>query len=722
MEMMMTKVRTNHGRWGTPIAMTLDELADVMRSERRSAIVQQMADRAADARRYDELTGCRELTGYQELSGRHELAGCCELTGRRALKGRDRLPYLIFSSLFSRRGVHDFRQPTGLVLLSISLGDDSLEASLLRKHAEQLPQTVMAFTGVSRRTLKIVARCTPADGMLPADSFAYLRFLKQAQQQAARYFEAMLGCRIPLVEESLTRGCRMSQDAALYYNREAVPLTVISGLEELRRQYPLARTDRRGNCESEPSAADIERQRTDYYACVDRAWEETDATDDDAVSQERFMVRLAELCRKSGLPEEASVRRTGNYSRWRMDTDTVRKIFRTVYTKKPEGRPWSQLLPKERMARKVKDFFDRRYELRYNVMKQIEEFRPKGVDYHPWQPLSERDILRLAQEEMMDCGATWPIGVEQYARSSLSRNYNPVHEFLAGCGQWDQRRDYIGQLARRVPCSHPHWQRLFHRWFLGMVAGWLGRSRDYGNAVVPLLVGRQGCRKSTFCKLVLPHSLREYYIDDLKLDNAEQAERVLSRMALVNIDEYNAKTDREQAKIKRLLTERDVQVRRMRSDQYIMLQRMASFIATTNERQPLTDTSGSRRYLCVEVTGTIDTVSPLNYQQLYAQALYELDHGEAYYMSPEEERMMEDYNQRFQNTSTAEILLSSYYQPAARQKNHFMRAVDILADLQQRTRGSDRPNMQRLVKALKAQHFEYGALDGQRGWYAVKRE
>jgi hypothetical protein len=55
------------------------------------------------------------------------------------------------------------------------------------------------------------------------------------------------------------------------------------------------------------------------------------------------------------------VRRTGNYSRWRMDTDTVRKIFRTVYTKKPEGRPWSQLLPKERMARKVKDFFDRRY-------------------------------------------------------------------------------------------------------------------------------------------------------------------------------------------------------------------------------------------------------------------------------------------------------------------------------------------------------------------------
>ena len=688
----MTKIKTKHGHWGTPIAMPLDKLADAMRSERRLKVVEQLAERAATA------------------------------SAGSALKGRDSQPILIFSSLFSRKGVHDFCQPTGLVLLSIDLGGDSREASLLRRRAEQLPQTVMAFTGASRRTLKIIARCTPADGKLPADSIAYLRFLKQAQQQAARYFEAMLGRHIPLVEESLTRGCRMSQDSALYYNAEAQPVTVISGLGELQRQYPLARTDRNGNCESEPLAADIERQRADYYACVDRAWEETDADDDDAVSQERFMVRLAELCRQSALPEESCVQRTGNYSRWHMDIDTVRRIFRTVYKKRPEGRPWSQLSEKERVARKLKEFFDRRYELRFNVMKQIEEFRPRGIDYHPWQPLCQRDMLRIAHEEMMDCGASWPIGVEQYVRSSLSPNYNPVHEFLAGCGTWDGKRDYIGQLARRVPCSHPAWQRLFHRWFLGMVAGWLGKSRDYGNAVVPLLVGRQGCRKSTFCKLLVPHSLREYYIDDLKLDNAEQAERVLGRMMLVNIDEYNAKTDREQAKIKRLLTERDVQVRKMRSDQYVMVQRMASFIATTNERQPLNDDTGSRRYLCVEVTGTIDTESALNYQQLYAQALYELEHGEPYYMSREEEQLMEEHNQRFQNTSTAEILLTSYYRPAARQKQHFMRAVDILADLQRRTRGSDRPNMQRLVKALKAQHFEYGAMDGQRGWYAVKRE
>jgi predicted P-loop ATPase len=263
---------------------------------------------------------------------------------------------------------------------------------------------------------------------------------------------------------------------------------------------------------------------------------------------------------------------------------------------------------------------------------------------------------------------------------------------------------------------------MFHRWFLAMVATWQGHSRDYANAMVPMLIGRQGVRKSTFCKLLLPHALREYYIDDVKLDNAEQVERMLARMALVNIDEYNAKTVREQAKIKRILTERDVQVRRMRSDQYVMLQRMASFIATTNERQPLTDPTGNRRYLCVEVTGVIDTETPVNYRQLYAQALWELEHGRPYYLTKDEETALEEHNQPFVATSGLETILTSLYEPMPTGKEHFVRAIDILNDLQKKTRGGDRPTMNKLVVALKAARFVHGAQNGVRGWYARKRE
>ena len=215
--------------------------------------------------------------------------------------------------------------------------------------------------------------------------------------------------------------------------------------------------------------------------------------------------------------------------------------------------------------------------------------------------------------------------------------------------------------------------------------------------------------------------LREYYIDDIKMDNAEQVERMLGRMALVNIDEYNAKTDREQAKIKRILTERDVQVRRMRSDQYVMTPRMASFIATTNERQPLNDPTGSRRYLCVEVKGMIDTDTPINYQQLYAQALWELDHKQPYYFSKDEESAIEAHNAQYQRMTPTDILLSTYFEPAERDKRYFMKAVDILSELQCHAMGADRPNIKQLTIALKAGHYRYGAQNGIRGWYARKR-
>ena len=695
----VTRIKTRHGRWGRPLPMTLEELTTVIADSERQPLVERVA--------------------------------------RQIAKARNQLPYIIFASRFAYQGVHHWCQPTGLMLVSIPLDGDPHRTALLRHSVEQLPQTLMAFAGVSRRTLKVVVRCRPAAGPLPADSTAYLQFLCLAQQQAACFLEAMTGCHVPVVEESLLRGCRLSNDAHVYFNAEAEPLTVLSTAAHLSR-YPLARTDRDGNFTSDPSWDAIERQRLDFYTCVVKARELVEQSQPSQSPQpsqpphqpqspqppqpyyERLALALARLCRKSALPEETCVQRASFYTEWGLSVDHLRKIFRSVYADAPEGRPFSQMTEKERIARKVKEFFDRRYELRYNVMKLAEEFRPRGIDYHPWQDLTERDINRIGQEQMMDAGAAWPVDIKQYAHSSIAPDYNPIHEFLAGCGKWDQKHNYIELMAARVPCHYKDWPRLFHRWFLGMVATWLGHSRDHANAVVPMLVGPQGCRKSTFCKMLLPHSLRQYYIDDIKLDNAEQVERMLCRMALVNIDEYNAKTDREQAKIKRILTERDVQVRRMRSEAYTLLQRMASFIATTNERQPLTDMTGSRRYLCVEVTGTIDTMTPVNYQQLYAQALYELEHGEPCYLTPLEEQLMQQHNAQFLNASTTDILLTSYYEPAPRAQENFMRAVDILESLQQRTRGTDRPNMSRLVKALKAAHFEYGAQGGIRGWYAKK--
>ena len=699
MEYRITKIKTKDGDFGSPVSISLAEVVKKMQAETNAQQVENIS-------RY--IT--HSLLEQQELGW-----------GRFSINGMEDLPYLIFSSTFGRQGLQDFRRPSGLILLSADYGLNITKMQHIRQAASQLPQTVLIFRSVSRRSLKIVVRCQLKGGQLPENMADYEQFLKDAQQQAAKYYGVFCDCKIGIKEESLHRGCRMSQDSDLYYNPDAEPLTIIHKDHSPLANYPNARTDKQGWTSSDPDSKERDKERADFYACRRKAHEDYKPESDDTdIQVDGELTLLAQYCRKSALPQESSVIRTSRYFHG-ISIDNIRNIFRSVYEDIAEGKPMAMMSEKERIARKVQDFFERRYELRYNEMKRMEEFRPKGHDYAPWMPLTDRDLRRIAHEEMIDVGAAWSIDIEKYVRSSIVKNYNPIHEFLAGCGKWDKNHDYIGELARRVPNDYKDWELFFHRWFLGMVAQWLGKSRDFGNSVVPMLIGPQATHKSTFCKLIVPMGLREYYIDDIKMDNAEQVERMLGRMALVNIDEYNAKTDREQAKIKRILTEKDVQVRRMRSDQYVMTQRMASFIATTNERQPLNDPTGSRRYLCVEVTGIIDTDTPINYQQLYAQAVWELEHKKPYYFNKEEEAAIEMHNRMYQNASMTELLLATYYERAEHKSTNFVRAIDILTELQKHTSGVDKPNMKQLTLALKSAGYSYGAKDGIRGWYARKK-
>ena len=471
--------------------------------------------------------------------------------------------------------------------------------------------------------------------------------------------------------------------------------------------------DKKGHLNETSEVLELRKMRLEYYTCLANAIRE--ATDDET------LVRLtAEQCRQSGLPEEPCVLRTVSQERIGLEEDEIRKIFRTVYARKPR-QPRSSFNQKERIARGIADFFERRYQLRYNTVKKIEEWRPNDGSYHEWQQLTDRDLNRMTFEQMHEGGDGWGIDLQLYLHSSIIPQYNPIHEFLRGCGRWSQCRDHIGMLARRVPTDYADWEPMFHRWFLAMVAQWIGKDKRFGNMLVPMLIGGQGTHKTTFCRMILPPALHDYYIDDIKMDNAEQVERVLARMALVNIDEYNAKTEREQAKIKRILAEKDVQVRKMRSDQYVRSERTASFIATTNSPTPLTDPTGSRRYICCPVSGIIDTEPTVNYRQLYAQALFELRHGASYYPTREEEQRMEAHNAQFQQMKKAALALTEFFEPMERNKDYLMSLAEVEQSLRRRISAADMPNLKELSTAL-AQHFQSGAVGGHRGWYMRPKE
>ena len=289
---------------------------------------------------------------------------------------------------------------------------------------------------------------------------------------------------------------------------------------------------------------------------------------------------------------------------------------------------------------------------------------------------------------MNEGGDGWGIDLQLYLHSTMVPQYNPLTEFLDGCGRWYGHKDHIAELARRIPTNYEDWEPLFHCWFLAMVAQWMNIESRFSNMLVPMLIGGQGTHKTTFCRMLLPPVLSDYFVDDIKMDNAEQVERVLARMALVNIDEYNA---------------------------------TASFIATTNSPTPLTDPTGSRRYICCPVQCIINTEPTVNYRQLYAQAVYEIKHGVRYYPTREEEQRMEQHNQQFQMLRKADIVLTDYFEPMERAKENLMMFNEIEKVLRTRIPASQMPTISELSTAL-TQHFQIGAVKGNRGWYMRPKE
>jgi len=208
-------------------------------------------------------------------------------------------------------------------------------------------------------------------------------------------------------------------------------------------------------------------------------------------------------------------------------------------------------------------------------------------------------------------------------------------------------------LAARVS-GKAMWLNGFHRWMLGMVAQWMGYPSRCANALAPILIStEQGMCKSTFCSILLPEELRAYYTDKFAITSTSGCEQKISTFGLINMDEFNQYNERMMTILKNLMQMKKVNYRKCFKAYYSDLPRIASFIGTSNEKSLLTDETGSRRFLCMEVEKPIDC-SPIDYPQLYAQLKFELESGKRYWLTKEEEQEIQEYNQNFYKQSTEE--------------------------------------------------------------------
>ncbi len=181
----------------------------------------------------------------------------------------------------------------------------------------------------------------------------------------------------------------------------------------------------------------------------------------------------------------------------------------------------------------------------------------------------------------------------------------------------------------------------------------------------------------------MPPSERSYYTDSIDFSRKKDAELYLNRFALINIDEFDQVSSTQQGFLKHILQKPVLNVKKPHGSAVLEMRRYASFIATSNQKDLLTDPSGSRRFICIEVTGVIDTNRPIDYEQLYAQAMYELEHGERYWFDQEEEKIMVENNREFEQVPPEESNFSSViFVPHSLKKGEWLSPAEIMEDIQ----------------------------------------
>ena len=219
-----------------------------------------------------------------------------------------------------------------------------------------------------------------------------------------------------------------------------------------------------------------------------------------------------------------------------------------------------------------------------------------SVTFRPLTQEALNSIILRARREGLDDECNPKSDITMYVNSEEVPLYNPIQQYLNSLPKWDGQ-NHVAKLFSRLPGLSTEQHAFLAIWLRATVAHWQQLDMLHGNEVVPVLIGPQGCGKTTFLRRLLPPHLRQYYLDHLNLSNKFDKEMALTNNLLVNLDELEAIRPSQQSMLKQTVSKSKVNGRpifgRTQEDRL----RYASFVATTNNPHPLSDATGSRRFI-----------------------------------------------------------------------------------------------------------------------------
>ena len=628
-------------------------------------------------------------------------------------KGGIALPRVCFAAEWvNRNGERKMLNYNGLVVLEVNGLPTYEKAMAIREEAKKMPETLMCFLGGSGMSVKIVCRGELYGGGLPKDNQTTQQFHLNIYHTARRAYQNQFGFDIEFLEPRLDRTVYMSADPEMFFNPEARPF--YADTERHDMPQPVVVTDEEDHLMPGRTLTRtyqlnwsfiVEQVLGKYFDLPD---EEKEAT---------LLMQVASMCLEQGIPKSHAQGLTMLHPVLARDKMLVEHIFQSVYSvaeqedyrKTHKIRPLKSVPEDTIQAMRTEIFLNSNFELRKNLLTGVAEYREKFSDDQRFKPLTEevRNDMTLRATEL---GLkSWDRDVNRFIDSTRIEQFDPVNTWLDKLPAWDGH-DHIADLAKRVPTTQPHWEKYLKFWLIGMVGQWRESDKQLtGNALTPLLIGRQGCGKTRFCKILLPPELRDYYNDKLNFKNEFDLNIALTSFALINIDEFDKTTNSQQIVLKYLLSSSDVKFRPPYGKTIKLYRRYTSFIGTTNQLKPLVDPTGSRRFVCVGVDGNIDFTDNLNHRQLFAQALHLFNHGERFWLNDAEIAELISENEPYQQLSDlVEMIGETFRSPKASEQGIWWSLGDISSLLASRYPNFDpETSFQKIGNALNDIQFNF---------------
>lgn len=617
-----------------------------------------------------ELTGgshAATTTQFRSLAAGKELKD--EVLKRQQSQIKQNQPAFIPSVILAGgRMAKHVKGYSGFIMVDIDgIPGELFDETLAKAKAD--PHSFLTYKTLSGQGIRVIARM--------ADEVTGKNF-PAAWQTVNDYYARLTGIVIDRQCKNATRMSVICHDPDTLYRPDAEPMKIENPppAPQNRGTASASRKKRRGQ---KPTAAHAE-------STVRRLVEEGGVRYV-AGSHNNYISRSLYLMNRFGIPEaEAEAWAVEAFSDY--DTDAVRSTAKSCY-----------MLTAEHATMHLADF-------------------AAPADWAPMNDTVENSLWCSMHRAGMEADL---VHLRTLLLSDFAPHYHPLKAFLEKAGPWDGTTDHIGNLAAMV---HPadgdiaRFDLCFRRWFVGMIAAAL--DPKVVNHVILVLIGRQGCFKTSFFQNLLPPVLRRYYTSKTNSQRLTKDDLfTMTENLLVNFEEIDSMQRSELNQLKAMTTTLYVNERPAYGRNKVHLPHVASFCATGNNLQFLTDDTGNRRWLPFEVA-TID--NPWNvripYEALYAQAKALLDDGFCYWFRDHEIEELNNANRRFETPNPArELILMHYRQPAGYEKGSYVTASQIVA----RFGGSIRLNAVQVGRSLKELGYTNTRTKSGTIWLVVER-